>query len=91
MNKHPDFLEKMSALGPKSSDMLRAAGIFSPSQLREIGSVTAYVMVKRAGGKPSLNLLRALESAITGEHWCAVAKNHRASLLLALEEQEKIS
>lgn len=80
----------MSALGPKSSEMLRAAGILSPSQLREIGSVTAYVMIKRAGCKPSLNLLWALESAITGEHWRSVAKNHRVSLLLALEEQEKI-
>lgn len=90
MSKHTDPLEKMSALGPKSSEMLRAAGILSPSQLREIGSVTAYVMIKRAGCKPSLNLLWALESAITGEHWRSVAKNHRVSLLLALEEQEKI-
>jgi DNA transformation protein and related proteins len=33
-------------------------------------------------------LLWALESALTGEHWQHVAKNHRTSLLLALEEYE---
>jgi DNA transformation protein len=37
----------------------------------------------------SLNLLWGLESALTGEHWQDVAKKHRTSLLLALEEREK--
>jgi len=81
--------EQMPGLGPKSREMLRAARIYSLSQLREIGSVSAYVMVKRAGCKPSLNLLWGLEAAISGEHWRDVAKKHRTSLLLALELQEK--
>jgi DNA transformation protein len=85
----PDLLEKLPGLGPKSRDMLRKAGILSPAQLQEIGSVNAYLLVKRADGKASLNLLWGLESALTGEHWRDVAKNHRVSLLLALEEQEK--
>jgi DNA transformation protein len=76
-------------LGPKSCEMLRAAGITSMTQLREIGAVCAYVMVKRAGCKPSLNFLWGLESAITGEHWRDIAKNHRTSLLLALEVAER--
>ena len=76
-------------LGPKSSAMLRTAGITSLSQLREVGSVGAYVMVKQAQCKPSLNFLWGLESAISGEHWLVVAKNHRASLLLALEAAKK--
>jgi len=73
-------------IGPKSGEMLRAAGITSMSRLREVGAVGAYVMVKRAKCKPSLNFLWGLEAAISGEHWRDVAKNHRASLLLALEE-----
>lgn len=76
-------------IGPKSGEMLRAAGIISLSQLRELGSVRAYVMVKRAKCKPSLNFLWGLESILTGEHWRDVARNHRASLLLALEEAER--
>ena len=56
----------------------------------------AYVMVKRAAGnnpnlnfKPSLNFLWGLEGVLTGEHWRNIAKNHRTSLLLALEEEER--
>ena len=86
---HTDTEEQILGLGPKSRDMLRAAGISSLTQLREIGSVATYIMVKRAGCKPSLNFLWGLESAISGEHWRDVAKNHRTSLLLSLEEQEK--
>jgi DNA transformation protein len=81
--------ERMPGLGPKSLDMLRSAGISSLAQLRGIGSVAAYAMIKRAGCKPSLNLLWSLEGAISGEHWRTVARNHRASLLLALEQHEK--
>jgi DNA transformation protein len=47
------------------------------------------VKVRRAGCKPSLNFLWGLESAITGEHWRDVARNHRTSLLLALDDAEK--
>jgi len=76
-------------VGPKSGEMLRAAGITSLPQLREMGSVRAYICVKRANCNPSLNFLWGLESVITGEHWRDVARNHRASLLLALEQAER--
>ena len=69
--------------------MLYAAGISSREQLTAIGSVAAYVRVKRAGCKPSLNFLWGLESVITGEHWRDVARDHRTSLLLALEDMER--
>ena len=53
-------------------------------------------MVKRAAKSnlglnfnPSLNFLWGLEGLLTGEQWRSIAKNHRASLLLALEEAEK--
>ena len=72
-------------LGPKSQEMLEHAGIVSLDQLRVLGSVAAFVQVKRAGGKPSLNLLWALEGALSGLDWKVVAKEHRTSLLLALE------
>lgn len=87
--------KSLPGIGPKSGEMLRAAGITSLPQLRELGSVRAYVMVKRAARenpslnfKPSLNLLWGLEGLLTGEHWKDIAKNQRTSLLLALEEAE---
>ena len=74
-------------LGPKSRAMLANAGIESLADLQRLGSVAAYVKVKRTSA--SLNLLWALEGALSGMHWKEVAKTHRASLLLALEEYER--
>lgn len=84
-------LATLPGLGPKSTAMLQAAGITSLAQLQALGSVRAFVLVKRAGCKPSLNLLWGLEGAITGEHWQHVARHHRTSLLLALDQAERES
>jgi DNA transformation protein len=75
--------------GPKSQQMLEQAGIKTVEQLRKLGAVRAYLQVKRSGGNASLNLLWALEGALTGQHWQVVAKNERLRLLLELEDQEK--
>ena len=80
---------QLRSLGPKSREMLARAGILTVAQLRELGSVEAYVRAKRANRGVSLNLLWGLESAITGEPWQQVARLHRTSLLLAVEEREK--
>jgi DNA transformation protein and related proteins len=76
-------------LGPKSQQMLERAGITSLDQLRSLGSVEAFARVKRSGGNPSLNLLWALEAALTGLRWQEVAREHRTSLLLALDHHER--
>lgn len=76
-------------LGPKSQQMLIAAGIHSLEDLQHLGAVAAYLRVKRHSGNVSLNLLWALEGAITGLHWQEVARDHRTSLLLALDDCER--
>ncbi len=83
------MVSELKSLGPKSQDILARAGITTVSQLRELGSVAAYVRAKKANSRVSLNLLWALESALTGEPWQEVARLRRTSLLLALEEHEK--
>jgi DNA transformation protein len=77
--------------GPKSRQMLAQAGINSIEQLRELGAVRAYVQVKRSGACSSLNLLWAMEGALSGRHWQDVAKHDRLSLLLELEDVENES
>ncbi len=81
----PQSIADLPSLGPKSQAMLAGAGITSIARLRQLGSVRAYAMVKVANPNASLNLLWALESALSGEPWQEVARVHRASLLLALE------
>jgi DNA transformation protein len=75
----------LRGLGPKSEQALRAAGITTVGQLRRVGSVRAYLSVKKHWSKASLKSLWALEGAISGLRWQVVAKEHRLSLLLALE------
>ena len=78
-----------SNLGPRSEAMLRAAGIASLDDLRSLGSVAAYARVKATGANASLNLLWALEGALSGLPWQVVAREHRTSLLLALDEHAR--
>lgn len=87
----PKVISDLKSLGPKSQEMLARAGITSIEQLRKLGSVQAYVLAKKANGNVSLNLLWALESALSGQPWQEVARLHRTSLLLAVEEFERNS
>lgn len=85
----PKSIAELKNLGPKSQEMLAQAGITSVSQLRQIGAVAAYSKARKVNSGVSLNLLWALESALTGEPWQDISRKYRTSLLLALEEHEK--
>lgn len=81
-------ISQLSGLGPKSQALLAAAGITTVEQHRALGSVACYARLRQQADKVSLNMLWALESALTGIHWQVVAREHRTSLLLALEQFE---
>ncbi|MCH8619151.1 TfoX/Sxy family protein [Undibacterium sp. TS12] len=80
-----DSIRELKSLGPKSQAMLAAAGITTVMQLREAGAVAAYVRVLKTQQGASLNLLWALESALTGVPWQQVSREQRTSLLLAVD------
>lgn len=75
----------LPGLGPKSMDMLRAAGIHSRADLEQLGPVHAWLRVKATGNRASLNLLWAMEGALSGRDWRVVAREERTRLLLALD------
>jgi len=52
--------------------------------LQAAGSVAVFADLRAAGHRPSLNLLWALEGALTGQPWQQVAQERRAALLSAL-------
>jgi len=79
----------LPGLGPKSQAMLAQAGIHCVADLQRMGAIDAYIHAKRANPNISLNLLWGLESALSDLPWQEVARRHRTSLLLALEEREK--
>ena len=81
-------LRALPNLGPASERMLHAAGIHTPAALRALGSVPAFVAVRQAGQQPSLNLLWALEGALSGRDWESVAQQERTALLMQLDDLE---
>lgn len=80
---------KLRNLGEASSQMLLSAGIHSVEQLRGMGSVAAYIAVKAAGRKPSMNLLWAIEGALTDRDWKEISRDERTSLLMQLDDCER--
>jgi DNA transformation protein len=78
--------EKLRNIGPKSMAWLRQTGVRTLDDLKAVGSLAAYVRVKRAGFKPSLNLLYALEGAILDCHWQEIPDERRSVLILQADE-----
>ena len=77
--------EKIRNIGPKSMAWLRQTGIRSLDELKAAGALPAYVRIKRAGFKPSLNLLYAMEGAILGCHWQELPAERRSELIVAAD------
>lgn len=88
VDKQQTFAEP-SNLVPKSQQILATIGITSVKQLNTLGSIAVYAKARRANIKVSLNLLWALDAALTGMHWQEIARNRRTTSLLALDEYEK--
>ncbi len=76
---------KLRNIGPKSAAWLRQVGLRTEEELRAIGALEAFMRVKRAGFKPSLNLLYALEGALMDCHWQDVPGERRSELLIAAD------
>ena len=76
---------KIKNIGPKSMAWLRQTGVRTQEDLETVGSLAAFVRIKRAGFKPSRNLLYALEGAILGCHWQSLPEDRRNELILAAD------
>lgn len=76
---------KLRNIGPKSAAWLRQVGLRSLEDLAAIGTVEAYMKVRRAGFKPSLTLIYAMEGALLDCHWQDVPEARRQALVQAVE------
>ena len=79
---------KIRNVGPKSAAWLRQVGVRTAEDLLRIGPVAAFLKVKRAGFRPSLNLLYSMAGAIDDCHWTDLSAERKAALLSNLEEAE---
>lgn len=80
-------LSALKGLGPKSEKHLNEVGIYTKSDLKEIGPVKAFIKLKReCSVKPSLNFLYAMIGAINDVHWTRIAHREKGRLLMELED-----
>jgi len=76
----PAAATKLRNIGPKSAAWLRQVGLRTEADIVAVGPVEAYMRVRRAGFKPTLNLLYALEGALRDCHWQEVPEPRRQQL-----------
>ena len=76
---------KLRNLGPRSAAWLRQVGLRTREDLEAAGAVEAFVRVRRAGFRPSLNLLHSIEGALLDCHWQEVPEARRLQLAEAAE------
>ena len=74
--------DKLLNIGPKSAAWLRQVGVRTMEDLTALGALGVFLKVKRAGFKPSLNLLYALAGAERGCHWTALSAEEKSALVL---------
>ena len=72
-------------VGPVSQRWLMTVGIRKRADLIRMGPVEAFLKVRAAGHKPTLNLLWALAGAERGLPWNRLSQEDRQQLLLELD------
>jgi DNA transformation protein len=76
---------RLRNLGPVSERMLNAIGVHTAAELRDLGAVNAYRLLALRGHRPSLNLVWAIEAALTDVHWMDLPPETKARLKAELE------
>lgn len=79
---------KIRNVGPKSAAWLRQVGVRTTEDLVRVGPVEAFLKVKRAGFRPSLNLLYSMAGALADCHWADLPEERKQELIAALESAE---
>jgi len=73
-------------IGPVSGQWLAAVGIHTLDDLRSVGVLNAYNLVKAHGYNANLNLLWALQGALLDVHWTRIPARIKQELLERLKE-----
>jgi DNA transformation protein and related proteins len=73
-------------LGPVSTKWLAAVDIHTLGDLRRVGVVNAYNLVRAQGYNASLNLLWALQGAMTNTPWNALPGSIKQELKRRIKE-----
>lgn len=73
-------------LGPRSAEMLADAGFLYLQDVRDVGVAECFRRVRMVRPKVSLNLLWALEGALTDQDWRNISASRKRELKRAVED-----
>ncbi|MEL6109822.1 MAG: TfoX/Sxy family DNA transformation protein [Planctomycetota bacterium] len=79
-------LDQLRNLGPKSVELLQAAGIETIEQLEDLGPVVAYAAVRTIAPQATLNLLWALAAGLQGRDWRSLVASEKESIVEELKK-----
>ena len=86
MQPHADLpIVQLPDLGAAGIGWLEQIGIRKLGELSAMGAIAAYLRIEALGAAPGINLLYALEGALTGHHWLEVKRHSKETLLQALD------
>lgn len=80
LNKYMTDIKHLRNLGPKSAEWLIAAGIETIADLRRLGAVAAFQLVRQQQPRASLNLLWALAAGLEDRDWRELLPEEKAGL-----------
>lgn len=85
MKKRVSTLSEIKNLGKTSESWLNEIGVYTLDDLRALGSIHAYVLLKERGFNVSMNMLYAMEGALLGIHWNKLPNEIKAELREAIK------
>jgi DNA transformation protein len=80
----PQTIAQMPHLGAHSEAMLHRAGVTTVDQLRALGSVAAYLLLRRCTEKVTDRLLWSLEASLSSVRISQISSERRAEILRAV-------
>jgi DNA transformation protein len=82
-------LLQLKNLGVASVNILRAVGVNSYEDLKQLGAVEVYRRIKKRGINVSKVMLYALEGALLDIHWNQLDPERKAQLVREAEKSEE--
>ena len=80
----PQTIAQMPHLGAHSEAMLNRVGVTTVDQLRALGSVAAYLLLRRSAEKVTERLLWSLEASLSSVRISQISSERRAEILRAV-------
>ncbi len=89
MQKQNPAIGQLRNLGAASTRWLQAIGVHTRRDLEKLGAIDAYATLKASGYNASLNLVYAIEGALTGRNWKQLPAKRKTQLKAAAAEAVK--